>query len=132
MSKQIDVVGAVILRDGAVFAVQRGPEKALPGMWEFPGGKVEDGETPKDALERELREELLCTADVGDFITTTAYEYSFGTVILSTYFCELLEGEPQLTEHAKLRWVDPSELDSLDWAPADIPAVKIVMEKLAR
>ena len=132
MSKKIDVVGAVILRDGAVFAVQRGPAKALPGMWEFPGGKVEGGETPKDALERELREELLCTAKVGDFITTTAYEYSFGTVILSTYFCELLEGEPQLTEHAELRWVDPSELDSLDWAPADIPAVKIVMEKLTR
>lgn len=131
MSKRINVVGAVIVRGGQVFAVQRGPGKALPGMWEFPGGKVEAEESPQDALARELREELLCDARVGDFITTTEHDYSFGTVVLSTYFCELEHGEPRLTEHVDLRWLPPARLNSLDWAPADIPAVELIMEKLA-
>lgn len=131
MSKRIDVVGAVIVRDDHVFAVQRGPDKALPGLWEFPGGKVERDESPRAALARELREELLCDVRVGDFITTTEYEYSFGTVVLSTYFCELSDGEPHLTEHADLRWLSTADLNTLDWAPADIPAVDLIMEKLA-
>src|SRR5699024_2684862 len=115
MSKRIDVVGAVIVKNGKVLAVQRGPGKALPGKWEFPGGKIEADETPEEALSRELSEELLCDASVGDFITTTAYDYPFGTVVLSTYFCELGSVSPQLTEHADLRWLDPQELHSLDW-----------------
>ncbi|GAB3692815.1 (deoxy)nucleoside triphosphate pyrophosphohydrolase [Corynebacterium nasicanis] len=131
MSQHIDVVGAVIVRNGHVFAVQRGPGKALPGMWEFPGGKIEEEESPQNALIRELQEELLCDVAVGDFITTTAHEYSFGTVVLSTYFCQLVAGEPRLTEHAALRWLRPEELGTLDWAPADIPAVEIIVEKLA-
>lgn len=129
MSKTIDVVGAVILRNGKVLAVQRGPRQSLPGLWEFPGGKLEDDESPEEALQRELREELRCTAAVGEFITTTSFEYPFGTVVLSTYFCELLEGHPQLTEHAQLRWMDPSDLRDLEWAPADLPAVDIIREK---
>lgn len=131
MSKRIDVVGAVIVKNGKVLAVQRGPDKALPGMWEFPGGKIEPAETPEEALSRELSEELLCDAEVGEFITTTAYDYPFGTVVLSTYFCELGALEPRLTEHADLLWMDPAELHSLDWAPADIPAVELIQEKLA-
>lgn len=130
MSKRIDVVGAVIVRDGKVLAVQRGPDKALPGMWEFPGGKIEANETAEEALARELSEELLCDATVGDFITTTAYDYSFGTVVLSTYFCTLGSQEPTLTEHEKLAWLPPSELESVDWAPADIPAVEHIIESL--
>lgn len=132
MSKRIDVVGAVILRDGHVFAVRRGPNKALPGMWEFPGGKIEEHESPQDALVRELREELLCDATVGDYIATTEHVYPFGTVVLSTYFCELVDGEPRLTEHTELRWLQPAELADLDWAPADIPAVELIMEQFAR
>ena len=121
--KQIRVVGAVILRDGRVLCAQRGHAGSLPGMWEFPGGKVEAGETPRDALERELDEELRVSVRVGDVVTTTAHEYDFGVVTLTTFYCELLDGEPELTEHAAVTWLPPVELATLEWAPADIPAV---------
>lgn len=96
-------------------------------MWEFPGGKLETEELPKEALLRELEEELLCTADIGEHIQTTEHEYDFGIVILTTYYCSLMGDEPQLTEHSEIRWVHVAELDLLNWAPADIPAVKQVM-----
>ena len=108
-----------------------GPEMSLPGYWEFPGGKIEQGETPEASLARELKEELLCDATVGEHLTTTEHEYDFGIVVLSTYFCTLNDAEPQLTEHAEIRWVAPHELESLEWAPADIPAVKLLVEQLA-
>lgn len=130
MKKRINVTGAVLTDGDKVLAAQRGPDKALPGFWEFPGGKIEAGETPEESLARELEEELLCRAAVGEHITTTEYEYDFGVVILSTYFCTLLEGTPQLTEHEEIRWVPAADLDTLNWAPADIPAVKLITERL--
>lgn len=132
MKKQINVVGAVVVADGLVLCVRRGPGGALPGMWEFPGGKVEPGESPRQALEREIEEELRCTVAVGEEVTTTSHEYDFGVVHLTTYYCELLEGTPHLVEHAQLAWSAPHELLGLDWAPADIPAVKIVLRSLDR
>lgn len=132
MKKRINVTGAVLTDGDKVLAARRGPDKALPGFWEFPGGKIEAGETPEESLARELEEELLCQAAVGAHITTTEYEYDFGIVILSTYFCKLIEGDPQLTEHAEIRWVPASELHALNWAPADIPAVKIIAAQLSR
>lgn len=97
-------------------------------MWEFPGGKIEPDETPEQALLRELEEELRCSAEIGEFIETTEHEYDFGIVILTTYYCSLAGDEPQLTEHSEIRWVHASELDQLEWAPADIPAVERVMK----
>lgn len=129
MKKRIPVTGAVLFRDGLILAAQRGPDKTLPDYWEFPGGKIEAGETPEQSLSRELAEELLCEASVGKHITTTAYEYSFGIVELSTYWCKLISGEPQLTEHIELRWLKPSELDTVKWAPADIPTVELIRER---
>ncbi|QPK83991.1 (deoxy)nucleoside triphosphate pyrophosphohydrolase [Corynebacterium qintianiae] len=126
MPKQIDVVGAVFVRDGRVFAARRGAGKAMEGMWEFPGGKVEHGETPEQALIRELKEELLIDAKVGAKLTATSHQYEFGVVNLSTYYCELVSGMPVLTEHAEVRWVPISDMMKLDWAPADIPAVVIL------
>lgn len=130
MTRTIDVVGAVIVRDGYVYCVQRGPDGSLPGMWEFPGGKVETGEDEVSALAREIQEELLCEVRVGPKVTTTAHDYDFGTVRLTTYYCDLIAGEPSLTEHAAELWLQPDQLADLAWAPADVPAVKDVVRQL--
>lgn len=126
MRKQIDVVGAVIVRDGLILCAQRGSNGSLGGMWEFPGGKIEPGESAREALVREIVEELRCDIAVGEFITTTTHDYDFGTVTLTTFWCQLLAGEPVLTEHAAVRWQAPHALGELAWAPADIPAARIV------
>lgn len=131
MSKQIRVVGAVISRDGQILCAQRGPGGALPGLWEFPGGKIEPNEEPHVALAREIDEELGCEILVGAEVTTTSHQYDFGVVELTTFYCVLAEGEPQKTEHAELKWVDPTDLEQLDWAPADMPAVSLVRQKLS-
>ncbi|MDT0203831.1 (deoxy)nucleoside triphosphate pyrophosphohydrolase [Nocardioides sp. AE5] len=132
MSKRkINVVGAVIVRDGTVLCAQRGDGGSLAGMWEFPGGKIEADETPRQALEREIREELLCQIEVGDELVTTTHEYSFGIVTLTTFYCTLLAGEAQLTEHSAVLWLAPDELETLDWAPADIPAVQRIASDFA-
>lgn len=126
--RRIQVVGAALLRDGRVLAARRGPGMSLAGLWEFPGGKIEPGETPQQALARELVEELRCEASIGDLIVTTEHEYEFAVVVLTTFFCTLISGEPQLTEHADIRWVPLAELGGLDWAPADVPAVEALIE----
>lgn len=126
MKKQINVVGAVIVRNDEILCAQRGLGGSLGGMWEFPGGKIEPGETAREALEREIREELLCTVLVAQEVTSTTHEYDFGIVTLTTFYCELIDGEPQLTEHEDAKWLSRSELDTLEWAPADIPAVDII------
>ena len=127
MKKRINVVGAVLTRAQTILAAQRSSTMSLPGMWEFPGGKIEQDESPKEALLRELKEELLCSAEIGKHIQTTEHEYDFGIVILTTYYCSLTGDEPRLTEHSEIRWIHVAELDQLNWAPADIPAVKKIM-----
>lgn len=131
MKKQINVVGAVLVRDGLVLAAQRSELMALPLLWEFPGGKIEPGESPQEALRRELHEELSVQATVGEQVETTEYEYDFGVVTLTTFYCSLVGGEPTLTEHAQIRWLPAGELTSLEWAPADIPAVQKIIEDMA-
>ena len=124
--KQIEVVGAVIVADGKVLCARRGPGGATGGLWEFPGGKVEPGETREAALVREIREELGCEIAVGECVTTTLHEYDALTVSLTTYWCELISGAPTATEHEALRWFAPGDLSTVAWAPADVPAVGIV------
>ncbi|WP_104177576.1 (deoxy)nucleoside triphosphate pyrophosphohydrolase [Cryobacterium sp. Y50] len=128
MKKRINVVGAVLTRGQTILAARRSSTMSLPDMWEFPGGKIEANESPEQALLRELEEELLCAAEIGARIETTEHEYDFGIVILTTYYCSLTGEEPRLTEHSEIRWVQAADLDQLDWAPADIPAVVQVMK----
>src|SRR5690606_5661217 len=118
------VVGAVIVKDDAILCAQRGMEKSLPGLWEFPGGKIEENETPEAALKREIQEEMHCHVEIGERVEHTIYEYDFGIVHLTTFFCKLVAGTPTLTEHMAIEWLKANELDQLDWAPADIPAIQ--------
>ena len=126
VKKSIDVVGAVIVSGRKILCAQRGPGGHLPGLWEFPGGKIEPNEAPHEALKREIAEELKCRVRVGQRITTTQHEYDFAVVSLTTFYCKLISGEPQLTEHAAVRWLLPTELEQLAWAPADIPAIDLI------
>lgn len=99
-------------------------------MWEFPGGKIEEGETHKEALAREIEEELSVIATVGDKVTTTVYEYDFATIELTTFLCTKESGQLVLSDHDVTRWVTPAQAQELEWAPADIPAVKLLSSRL--
>ncbi|MCG7460068.1 (deoxy)nucleoside triphosphate pyrophosphohydrolase [Corynebacterium tuberculostearicum] len=126
MSNPIRVVGAVF-HDGERFlACRKKPGKPLEGHWEFPGGKIEPGETPEQALAREIREELNLIAEVGQKVTTTTYEYEFATIELTTFYCTLVDGDLRLTDHDDTKWVTSTEAAHLTWAPADIPAVEAI------
>lgn len=124
MTKMIDVVGAVIIKNGKILCAQRGEDKSLSYFWEFPGGKIEKGETPQIALKRELYEELRIDVEVSkDIFVEYSYEYDFGIVNLTTIICYLNGDTPKLTEHADIKWLPPTELEQLNWAPADLPTV---------
>ncbi|MDR6940113.1 (deoxy)nucleoside triphosphate pyrophosphohydrolase [Arcanobacterium hippocoleae] len=123
VKQQIHVVGAVFVQDQRVLAAQRGAGRSLAGFWEFPGGKIEAGETGPQALARELREELCIEARVGEFVARSVYEYDFGTVTLDAYFCEIPGAQLKLTEHQEIRWLNVAELFSVEWAPADVPII---------
>ena len=101
----------------------------MAGFWEFPGGKIEPGESPQAALARELKEELRIEAEVGEFVVTTRHDTGDVVVELSTYICELVSGTPILTEHEEVRWVAANKLSDLTWAPADIPTVELLAER---
>lgn len=124
MKKNIYVVGAVIIKKGKILCAQRPASTSLPLLWEFPGGKIEKNESPVDALKREIVEEMSCEIEVGKQVDHTVYEYDFGIVHLTTYYCYLDNNMPILNEHHAIKWLKPHELHQLDWAPADIPAVE--------
>jgi 8-oxo-dGTP diphosphatase len=130
VKKQIDVVGAVIVSEGLVLCAQRGPGGHLAGLWEFPGGKIEAGESPSEALQREIREELGCVVLVGKQVISTTHEYDFGTVVLTTFYCRLSDGNPVPSEHQEIVWLLPDQLESLNWAPADVPAINAIKAEL--
>lgn len=122
--KELEVVGAVIHDDQSGYlCALRSKEMSQGGFWEFPGGKVEQGEEPKEALKREIKEELGCAIEVGKHIATTIHDYPQVRVKLHTYHATLWKGTPVAKEHEELRWVSREGLTRLEWAPADIPTV---------
>ena len=120
--KTINVVAAVIMKEGRVFATQRGYGEFKDG-WEFPGGKVEAGESPEEALCREIREELEVEVNVGDLIDTIEYDYPAFHLSMKCYACTIAGGSPHLLEHEAARWLSADQLDSVAWLPADITLI---------
>jgi 8-oxo-dGTP diphosphatase len=122
----IRVTAAIITDSGKVFIAKRKPPGRMPGMWEFPGGKIEEGETPEQCLKRELREEFGIEATVGRRVGTNVHHYDFYTVELMAYRARILAGEIRLNDHADMAWVEPGNLDRYEFAPADIPFVEMI------
>ena len=116
--KTIRVVAAIIRDKGRIFATQRGYGPYKDG-WEFPGGKIEPGETPEEALKREIREELDTEIEVGEPAGHIEYDYPEFHLSMDCFFCTLLSGSLTLKEHEAARWLSPAELDSISWLPAD-------------
>lgn len=127
--KTINVVAAVIMKEGKVFATQRGYGEFKDG-WEFPGGKVEAGESPEEALRREIREELEVEVNVGDLIDTIEYDYPAFHLSMKCYACTIAGGSPHLLEHEAARWLSADQLDSVAWLPADITLIPKIAELL--
>ena len=121
--KTIEVVAAIICKDGAYFATQRGYGE-FEGMWEFPGGKIEPGESRESALKREIQEELCVNISVEDFICTTNYDYPSFHLTMHCYLCSIESGEIELREHKSARWLTADLLDSVEWLPADLEVVE--------
>ncbi|MDA2437866.1 (deoxy)nucleoside triphosphate pyrophosphohydrolase [Bacillus cereus] len=128
MKKKISVVGAVILNSkNEVLCALRSPTMSLPDCWEFPGGKINKGEDPRDAIVREIKEELGCTIIVGREVEAVVHEYENIIVHLVTYKVRIKSGTPKALEHSEVRWVSINNLKDLKWAPADIPTVETMM-----
>ena len=121
--KQIEVVAAIILKDGKVFATQRGYGE-FKDWWEFPGGKIEVGETPEKALKREIREELSAEINVDVFLCTVEYDYPSFHLTMHCFLCSLLNESLHLNEHKAAKWLTKDELNSVKWLPADCFVVK--------
>lgn len=116
--KTINVVAALIVHDGRVFATQRGYGE-WKGWWEFPGGKVEPGESPEEALVREIREELATDIRVERYVTTIEWDYPAFHLSMRCYLCSVLSGSLTLLEHEAAAWLDREHLHAVQWLPAD-------------
>lgn len=126
--KSIEVAAAIIINNGKIFACQRGYGE-WKDWWEFPGGKLESGETPEDALLREIREELSIEISINRHLTTVDYDYPNFHLTMHCYICQLKDDlQPHLLEHEAARWLCRSELEEVKWLPADVEVIKALSE----
>lgn len=127
--KTIKVVAAIIRDQDRIFATQRGYGEFKDG-WEFPGGKIEEGETSENALTREIREELDTEISVGEKITCVEYDYPKFHLSMDCFWAEIVSGDLVLKEHEAAKWLSREELDSVDWLPADLELIEKIKEKM--
>ncbi len=125
--KVVKVVAAIIIQDNKVFATQRGYGEFKDG-WEFPGGKIEEGETPQEALVREIEEELETEIEVGELLDTVEYDYPKFHLSMDCFVCKIKHGGLTLKEHEAARWLTKENLNDVEWLPADLSLI----EKIAR
>lgn len=128
--KTIKVVAAIIRKDNQIFATARGYGD-FKGMWEFPGGKIEPGETPQEALAREIREELDTEIEVGDLLDTIEYDYPKFHLSMQCFWCKIKSGHLVLKEAESAKWLTKETIDSVDWLPADLSLIEKIKEMLA-
>ncbi|HMA61497.1 MAG TPA: 8-oxo-dGTP diphosphatase MutT [bacterium] len=131
MDKLLKIVAGVIVDDSnKILLAQRNDGKNMAGKWEFPGGKVEAGETKKEALRRELREELDIECKIGDYIGSSVYNYDDFTVDLHLYFADILDGEIQAVEHKKIAWTEIDTIENYDIPQANFPLINKIRSKM--
>jgi 8-oxo-dGTP diphosphatase len=123
MKRHLQVACAIIERNGLILCAQRSATMSLPLKWEFPGGKIESGETAENCLYRELQEEMGIKISVGGKLVTATHYYATFSVTLHPFCCSIASGDITLHEHAAIKWLKPEELPSLDWAEADLPII---------
>lgn len=126
--KTINVVAAIIEKDGKIFATQRGYGD-YKDWWEFPGGKIEPGESPEEALAREIREELRAEIKVGDLFYTVEYDYPKFHMIMRCYLCELISEDLVLVEHEAARWLGAEDISTVKWLPSDIEVIDAYVDR---
>lgn len=125
MRKTLSVVAAIIENENKeILCALRSPRMSIPNQWEFPGGKIQEGESPAKAIEREINEELKCTIKAEEKILKSHYDYETFSIDLTAIKCTLTSGFPTAHEHLKLIWLKRENLSSLNWAPADIATME--------
>ena len=127
--KTVRVVAAVIRDNNRIFATQRGYGD-LKGGWEFPGGKIEKGETPQVALKREICEELDTEILVGELIDTIEFDYPTFHLSMDCFWCEVVKGDLVLKEHEAAKWLNKNTIDEVEWLPADVTLIDVIKEKI--
>ena len=127
--KTVRVVAAVIRDNNRIFATQRGYGD-LKGGWEFPGGKIEKGETPQEALKREICEELDTEISVGELIDTIEFDYPTFHLSMDCFWCEVVKGNLVLKEHEAAKWLNKNTIDEVEWLPADVTLIDVIKEKI--
>ncbi len=126
----IEVTCAVVVEDNRILAVQRSDGMPHPGKWEFPGGKLKEGETPEGCIRREIREELGVEIAVERLLPSVNHRYEKQTIKLIPFICTIREGTIMLSEHQEFRWIPCGEMEMMDWLDADVEVVGMVKERL--